>query len=285
MNAERGDRPEIRHEVEHAREHSPENGVRHAERIHRQAGGDTQAHVDQCDGAEVATHFLADGFGQAQGFGAGFIARERCAHARQQRWPAEQEEQREGNDREPSREMIWRWRYAVLSPATGVTMAGLPLTTVPPCVRRPARSANVVDALEHFAQRPQARIDLAHGLRRACQPFGGGRPYGVDRGAGGCEHHQHDDRDRESAAHAPALQPIYRGCEQQREEQRHATGMKTSWAKYSTAPDRQHREQDDRFAKRGIGRGVGVLTAATLGYPPRHQQAQRPLPKQDKRPL
>ena len=53
------------------------------------------------------------------------VAGERCAHAREQRRSAEQEEQGERYDRQLSMKELVK-AIAVLSPATGVTIAGLP---------------------------------------------------------------------------------------------------------------------------------------------------------------
>ena len=64
-----------------------------------------------------------------------------------------------------------------------------------------------------------------------------------------------------------------------------ATGMKTSCAKYSTVPTASTESKMTALRRVVSDRGTGVLTAATLGYSPRRRQAQRPLPKQDKRPL
>ena len=62
---------------------------------------------------------------------------------------------------------------AVLSPADRRHDGGL-AANYRTALGEPARAfGDVVDAFEHFAQRLQARVDLAHGLRRACQPFGG----------------------------------------------------------------------------------------------------------------
>ena len=100
----------------------------------------------------------------------------------------------------------------------------------------------------------------------------------------GGEHHQHHDGDGDSAAHVPALQAIDCRCQQQREEHRQRHGNEDVLREIQHRPDGQHRKQDDGLAQGGVGQGNGCAHCATLGYPPRHQQAQRPLPKQDKRP-
>ena len=165
---------------------------------------------------------------------------------------------------------------AVLSPATGVTMAGLPPTAVPPCVSRPARSATSSTRwnISRSGLRRGSIWRMVCGAR-ASHSRGGG-PHRVDRGAGGCEHHQEDNRDREAAGHAPALQPIYRGREQQREKQRHGHRNEYVLGEVEQRSHRQHGEQDDRFAKRGIGEGGGCAHRANVRHLLTRRQARMP---------
>jgi hypothetical protein len=114
-----------------------------------------------------------------------------------------------------------------------------------------------VDAFEHFAQRPQPRIDLPHGLRRACQPFGGRRPCGVDRRGARRHYHQHHDGDGESAAHVPVLQAIDCRCQQQREEHRQRHGYEDVLREIHHRPDGKHGQQDDGLAQGGVGQRDG----------------------------
>ncbi len=86
------------------------------------------------------------------------------------------------------------------------------------------------------------------------------------------------DCDREAAPHVPALQSIYRGSEQQREEQRHGHGNEDVLREVEQRSHRQHRQQDDRFAQRGIGKGGGCAHRANVRHLLTRRQAQKPLP-------
>ena len=243
----------------------------------RQRRGDAQAEIDQRDGAEISPDFLADGFGESQRARARFAAGERRAHAREQRRPAEQEEQRERNDRETFDEGFRERERGAFAGhrRDDRRLAGddrVALRELPGALR------DGVDPFEHLAQ----RLSRGSILRIVCGARASHSVAGVQIALIAAAAAANTTNMTIATAKPRRMLQRCRastaGVSSNARNSAIATGMNTSCARYSTAPTARN---DSRGSLCGawyqLG-GVGVLTARMSGIrrrTSRHARSRR----------